>query len=156
MNTQIISLIERIDNVNTGEPWFGRAVYSILEEVTEKKAHTRPNRSAHTMAELLYHLNTWAGFTLQRIEKDRVYDLKAAEELDWRNINPKVNTWKKGLTEFKAIHKKIVARLKKSDDSFLEEKVEYRTYNFYFLINGLIEHNIYHLGQIAYINKMLN
>ena len=81
--------------------------------------------------------------------------MAATEELDWRAINPKVHSLKKGLAEFKSIHKKIIALLKKKEDSFLEEKVDYRNYNFRFLINGMIEHNIYHLGQIAYLNKLL-
>ena len=51
--------------------------------------------------------------------------------------------------------KKIIAGLKKKDDAFLKEIVDYRKYNFRFLINGMIEHNIYHLGQIAYLNKIL-
>ena len=107
------------------------------------------------MIELLYHMITWADFTLKRIEKDKINDLAAAEKLDWREINPKIHTWKRGLAEFKAINKKIIALLKKKDDAFLEEKVDYRKYNFRFLINGMTEHNIYHLGQIAYLNKML-
>ena len=105
---------------------------------------------------------TWADFTLKRIEKDKTNDLTTAEKMDWREINlpagqagPKVYSWKKGLAECKAIHKKIIALLKKKDDDFLKEKVDYRKYNYRFLLNGLIQHNIYHLGQIAYVKKLL-
>ena len=153
MNKEIRSIISRLENVNSGEPWFGRAVYTILEEVDPKKVSRHPN-DQHSLAELLYHMITWADFTLKRIEKDKINDLAAAEELDWRKIDPGVHTWKKGLAEFKAIHKKIIALLKKKDDAFLDEKVDYRKYDFRFLINGMIEHNIYHLGQIAYLHKM--
>ena len=162
MNTTIQLIIKRIENVNSGEPWFGRAVFIILDEVDAQKVYSkpvcpagRPNNSEHSMIELLYHMITWADFTLKRIEKDKINDLAAAEKLDWREINPKIHTWKRGLAEFKAINKKIIALLKKKDDAFLEEKVDYRKYNFRFLINGMTEHNIYHLGQIAYLNKML-
>jgi hypothetical protein len=44
---------------------------------------------------------------LKRIEKEKINDLAAAEELDWRTINPKLHRWKKGLAEFKAIHKRL-------------------------------------------------
>ncbi len=155
MNTAIKQIIKKIENVNSGEPWFGRAVFIILDEVDVKKVYIRPNNSEHSMVELLYHMITWADFTLKRIEKDKINDLVAAEKLDWREINPKIHTWKKGLAEFKAINKKIIALLKEKDDAFLEEKVDYRKYNFRFLINGMTEHNIYHLGQIACLNKML-
>ena len=155
MNAEILSIIEKINNITTGEPWFGRAVYTLLEEVDPKKVYVRPGKTEHSLAEILYHMITWADFTLKRIEKDPVNDLAAAEELDWRKIDPKIHTWKKGLAEFKAIHKKIIALLQKKDDTFLEEKVDFRKYNFRFLINGMMEHNIYHLGQIAYLSKML-
>ena len=155
MNREIQSIIHRIENVNSGEPWYGRAVFVILEEVDAKKVYTKPNNTEHSLIELLYHMITWADYTLKRIEKDKTNELAAAEELDWRIINPKVHTWKKGLAEFKTIHKKIITLLNKKDDDFLLEIVDYRKYNFRFLLNGMIEHNIYHLGQIAYLKKML-
>ncbi|MEO7923684.1 MAG: DinB family protein [Chitinophagaceae bacterium] len=156
MNKEIQSIIRRLENINSGEPWFGRAVYSILEEIDPKKTFTRPNNSEHSLAELLYHMITWADFTLKRIEGDKINDLAAAEELDWRMIDPKIHTWKKGLVEFKSIHKKITDLLKTKDDDFLKENVDYRKYDYRFLINGLIEHNIYHLGQVAYLKKLLD
>ena len=156
MKKEIQAIILQLQNVNSGEPWYGRAVYKILDEVDEKNAFIKPNSSEHSLIELLYHMITCAGFTLKRIEKDKINDLAAAEELDWRMIIPKEHTWKKGLAEFKVTHKKIIDLLKKKEDSFRQEKVDYRKYDFQFLINGLIQHNIYHLGQIAYLNKMLS
>lgn len=155
MNKEILSLIRRIENNNTGQPWFGRPVYNILEKVKSKNVYKKPNGTEHTMADLLYHMITWAGFTLKRIEGDKNMDLAAFEKMDWREINPKTHTWKNGLAEFKSIQRKILGLLKKKDDSFLKQIVDYRQYNFRFLINGMIEHNIYHLGQIAYLNNML-
>ena len=70
MNTAIKQIIKKIENVNSGEPWFGRAVFIILDEVDVKKVYIRPNNSEHSMVELLYHMITWADFTLKRIEKD--------------------------------------------------------------------------------------
>lgn len=156
MNKETLSIIRRIENVNSGQPWYGRPVYTLLEEVSQKKVYEKPNGTEHSLIELLYHMITWADFTLKRLQKDTVNDLAAAEALDWRKIDPKKHSWKKGLAEFKAIHKKIITLLKKKDDAFLKEIVDYRQYNYRFLLNGMIEHNIYHLGQVAYIHKMLN
>jgi hypothetical protein len=82
--------------------------------------------------------------------------MKAIEANDWRNIDPKIHTWKKGIEQLKATHNKIIELLKqKEDDNFLGDIVPLRKYNFRFLLNGLIQHNIYHLGQVAYLKKML-
>jgi hypothetical protein len=98
---------------------------------------------------------TWAGFTQKRIEKDKENDMASFEKLDWRELDPSIHGWEEALREFKNIQDKIASLLNEKDDAFLNEKVDYRKYDFRFLVNGMIEHNIYHLGQIAYINKLL-
>ncbi len=155
MNKEIQSISHNLQAVLNGEPWFGRSVYEILNEIDSSKAYQKPNENSHSLIDLLYHMITWAEFTLKRIERDQAYDLKTAEELDWRVIDPALHTWENGLAELVYLHKQILLKLSAKEDSFLNEKVDFRTYDFRFLINGLIQHNIYHLGQIAYISKMM-
>lgn len=155
MNKEIQSIIRNLENTLDGEPWFGRPVYAILREVHEDSAFKKPTSNSHSLIDLLYHMLTWAAFTLKRIEKDRINDLAAFEKLDWREIDPQIHGWEEGLSEYIATHQEIIALLHTKDDMFLEEKVDYRNYNFRFLINGLIQHNIYHLGQVAYLKKLL-
>ena len=155
MNKELQSIIRNLEKVNTGQPWYGRAVYEMLEETDPAMVYKKPNDNSWSLIELLYHMITWADFTLKRIEGDKEKDMAAFEELDWREIDPGIHTWEKGISEFKAIHKKIVELLNEKDDKFLGDIVDYRKYNFRFLLNGLIQHNIYHIGQVAYIKKLL-
>ena len=155
MNKEMQSIISNLQNINAGEPWFGRPVYELLEEIDPSIVYTKPNDNSHSLIELLYHMITWAEFTLKRIERDNEEDLTAFEQMDWREIKPAVHTWEKGLKEYKKVHKNIVAQLEIKDDEFLKEIVDYRKYNFRFLLNGLIQHNIYHAGQVAYLHKLL-
>ena len=129
--------------------------YDILEETNGDIQYIKPNSNGHSLIDLLYHMLTWAEFTQKRIEKDQIQDIAAFEALDWRQIDPGVHDWQKGLTALKTSHNKIIELLQTKDDAFLEEKVDYRNYNFRFLLNGLIQHNIYHLGQVAYLSKLL-
>lgn len=155
MNKEIQSIIRNLENVLDGTPWYGRPVYVILREVDESKTSIKPNENSHSMIELLYHMLTWAEFTLKRIEKDKISDLAAFEKLDWREIDPQIHGWEEGLSAFIATHQHIIALLQTKDDEFLKEIADYRKYNFRFLLNGLIQHNIYHIGQIAYLKKLL-
>jgi uncharacterized damage-inducible protein DinB len=155
MNKEISAVILSFETILNDQPWFGGSVYEILGETDSKNVFIKPNGTEHSLADLLWHMNTWADFTLKRIQKDASYDLTAAEKLDWRTINPKLHSWKKGIKEFTSLHTSIIKELRKKEDTFLEEKVEYRNYNFRFLLNGLVQHDIYHLGQMAYLNKML-
>ena len=127
MKKDTLGLAAHLEEVMQGEPWFGRAVFI-----------------------------TWASFTEQRILRNNEQDMKAFENMDWRKISPETHTWKGAVSELKSILKRIVVLLKEKDDSFLDEKVDYRDYDFRFLITGMTEHTIYHLGQIAYLNKFLS
>ena len=156
MNKETQYIIKSFESTLNGQPWFGRAAYEILGEIDESKAGIKPAGSDHSMIVLLWHMNTWAEFVLGSLENKTADEMKAIEANDWREIDPKVHTWKKGLEQLKATHNKIIEILnKKDDDSFLSEIVPTRKFNYRFMLNGLIQHNIYHLGQIAYVKKML-
>jgi uncharacterized damage-inducible protein DinB len=155
MNQEIQSIISSINEVIEGSPWFGRSALSILVGADTKLVYLKPNEASHSMIELLYHMNTWANFTLDRIDNKSINDPKAFEELDWRKMDPVLHQWDQGLAEFRNTHLYIIEALSAKNDAFLEKIVDYRKYNFRYLLNGLIQHDIYHLGQLAYVEKLL-
>jgi len=156
MNKETQYIIKSFESALSGRPWFGRGVYEILGEIDESVVKMKPNNNSHSLLELLWHMNTWAEFVLANLEGRTIDDLKAIEKNDWRELDPVEHSWKNGMNELKSIHGQIIAALsKKDDDGFLSDMVPTRQYNFRFMLNGLVQHNIYHLGQIAYIKKML-
>ena len=154
MNKEIQAIINSLQQVLNGQPWYGEAVLPMLKKIHPTVVYINPKNS-HAAIEILYHMINWAQFTLNRLQRKLEEDLIDSEESDWRTIYPKEHTWKSGLAEFESLHQQIIAILKKKDDSLLEEKVDFRAYNFRFLLNGLIQHNIYHLGQIAFLKNLL-
>jgi hypothetical protein len=154
MKKETLALAAHLEEVTTGEPWFGRAIFSLLDEIDESKVFTRPGNREHSLIELLYHMITWASFTEKRIRKEPEPDLKAFEKLDWRKISPDTHKWKDGVRELRTIFESIISLIREKEDHFLDETVEYRKYDFRYLIIGITEHTIYHMGQIAYLTKM--
>ncbi|HEY6062446.1 MAG TPA: DinB family protein [Chitinophagaceae bacterium] len=155
MNKETQSIIRNLQNTLSGEPWFGRALYPIMEEVDASKVYTKPKGTEHSLIELLYHMITWATFCLLQLKNSSPEELKETESLDWRELDPKTHTWKNGMTAFKEIHKEIVSFLETKNDELLSQMVKGRKFNYRFMLNGLIQHNIYHLGQVAYVKKLL-
>lgn len=152
MQTAINHIINRMENTLTGDPWYGRSVFSILEDCPAEKTSLPETSNSHSLPDLLWHMITWAEFTLRRIE-GRQDDPKEMEILDWRKLDPSIHTWANGLREIRQVHDQIIARLKEKEDDFLLQKVDYRSYDFGYLLHGLIDHTIYHLGQIALLQK---
>lgn len=154
MNKEVQSIILNLERVLHGEPWYGEAVMPMLRKIHPAMVYINPKNS-HAAIEILYHMINWAQFTLDRLKRNEEEDLIDSEESDWRMIDPKIHTWKNGLAEFESLHQQIIAALKTKDDVFLSQIVDFREYNFRFLLNGLIQHHIYHLGQIAFLKNLL-
>ncbi|MBK7650820.1 MAG: DinB family protein [Flammeovirgaceae bacterium] len=57
------------------------------------------------------------------------------------------------LEQFQESQQKVVELLKKQDDAFLE-KPYYKAVTYREIITGILQHDIYHLGQIAYIKSI--
>lgn len=155
MNKEIQSIIRNLQRVNSGQPWYGRAVYELLDEVNPKKVFEKPGKEGHSIIELIYHMLTWTDFCLRRVQGVKEGNPAEVEKLDWRKIDPSEHSWEKGLTAFKTTNDQIIQLLSTKNDDFLKEIVDYREFNYRFLLNGLIQHHIYHIGQIAYIEKFL-
>jgi hypothetical protein len=111
-------------------------------------------REIHNTPLLNFYI-TWAEFCLKHLENAAANDILKVETRDWREIDPEKHTWKKGMEELKSIHQKIISILETKEDDFLKEMVPNRDFNFRFMLNGLVQHNAYHLGQVAYLNKLL-
>ena len=152
---ELKAIIERMESVFSGEPWYGKSITRLLDEVDETAVYTKINGHAHTMIELLFHMLNWQEFALHRLQEDNNIDPQRYQLLDWRETDPSMHTWNTGIAAFTGAHNKIVELLKRSPDELLSRQVQYRPYDMRFLLNGLIEHNIYHIGQITLINKVL-
>jgi len=155
MNKEIQYIIGTLKNVLSNEPWYGKPVYAILEEAGTGYVNRNPEETCHSMIELLYHMTTWTEYALSVIKNEELEKTKAIEAFDWRTINPGEHNWEKGFLQFKSANEKIIELLDTKDDSFLGQILPDKNYNFRFLLNGLIQHHIYHAGQIAYIKNLL-
>lgn len=155
MNKEVQHIITTLQESLDGDPWYGRSIYPILDEVDPSTVFINPDEKGHALIELLYHMIAWAQFIQSTLEADPAKGIKYYEALDWREIDPTIHTWKNGVNEFKATHKRILELLQTKNDDFLASPVSQRTYNVGYMLHGLIQHNIYHLGQIACVKKLL-
>jgi uncharacterized damage-inducible protein DinB len=80
--------------------------------------------------------------------------LEYFEKNDWRELDHQDKTlWPQGIERFEETQEQILSLLKERNDDLLDEPVRERTYNYRKLLEGIIQHDIYHLGQIAYAAK---
>ena len=154
-NQEIKQIISQLKDAYEGDPWFGRAVVKLLDEVNEKTAYQKP-ACQHSIVELLWHMITWREFTIDRLQHSPQMGLAYFEEMDWRQLDHNDMTlWKEGVERLQETQIQLLTLLQDRTDEFLDNKVAERDYNFRKLLYGFIQHDVYHIGQIAYIHKLL-
>jgi uncharacterized damage-inducible protein DinB len=138
-----------------GEAWHGDSLFEILEGVSAKQAAARPIGNAHSIWELVLHIAAWDGVVLRRLGGVEV-TLSDAE-----NFPPvkdaSETAWRKALAQVRRVHEELIEAVSVLPDSRLDEVVpgkEGAHYTFYYMLHGVVQHELYHAGQIALLKKM--
>jgi uncharacterized damage-inducible protein DinB len=138
-----------------GEAWHGDSLFEILEGVTAAQAAARPVAHAHTIWELVLHIAAWDGTVLRRLGG------AAVELSDAENFPPVTDAseaaWRKALAHVRRVHEELVSAVAVLPDSRLGEMVPGKKgahYTFYYMLHGVVQHELYHAGQIALLKKM--
>ena len=119
----------------------------ILEGITSESALKRPDKDTHNSAELLAHIVGWEDVYLKRFEGDAKATIDQNLSFDWKRIDKNEKTlWKSLTSAFQKNHRQLVSFLEQ-EKSDRERKEK--------LLNDIMEHDIYHLGQIALIKKLI-
>jgi len=150
----IDDLIEQFHEIYNGAPWLDETIYKKLERVDETTAFERPLPNLHSVGEIMSHLVVWRNEITNRLNGQERKLLVTSPENWLSNKDLKIAGWKKLHQSFMQSQDQILDLLKRKDDSFLDEP--YADRNFKYLVEGLIHHDIYHLGQIGIVIKLLS
>ena len=154
MNTEVLKIAKQLKEAYEGEPWFGKCAVKLLADTSTAEAFEKPS-GQHSILELVWHMVNWKSFVISRLRKNEV-PVQTFEEQDWRPLdhNDK-NLWQQGLKQYHQAHNELVEVLQQQTDDVLPQQVPGRAYTYHHLLHGVLHHDIYHLGQIAYIQKLL-
>jgi uncharacterized damage-inducible protein DinB len=163
-------LADQIRRAFEGEAWHGDSVLEILADVDARTAAAHPVKGAHSIWELVLHIAAWDEVTVRRAEGNTVivWDEVTSRRTerntiiftDKENFPPVTDTseaaWRETVERVKATHTRLVMTVAAFPDSRLMEQVPGKTqdyYNFFYLFSGIVQHELYHAGQIALLKK---
>src|SRR5438270_1002682 len=156
MNTECNRIADQLASTINGEAWYGNSLQQILEKVTSTQAQTHPIPHAHSIWELLCHVEAWVKFALGAVDGRPIPAWPAMPvELDWPVVSDTSEAaWKQAVDSFFSRHLKLVESIKAFNDERLDATVPGRSYNFYRLFQSTTQHAVYHAGQVALLKKM--
>ena len=155
MNTSIKHYVTSFQNLYEGEPWFGRSMTSILQEVAPSKAYQKNSKEQHSIYEILQHMLAWRELFVKRLNGDNSISIQLNSALDWPPLpsSQTAENWKKLLTRLSENQQALVQALSQKEDSLLAEEFANSNATLETHLEGNLQHDIYHLGQIAILNK---
>ena len=150
--TEIERISEQLSRSFYKEAWYGPALLEVLRGVTARQAAKRPIADAHSIWELVLHTITW----IKAVDKT-ITEMKYTQVTDasnWPTISDKSeSSWRQALNLLKKSHKKLEKRVLSLKNAALAKKAVNTNSTISRLLYGIIQHNIYHAGQIAILKK---
>ncbi len=146
--------IEHYTALYEGKPWYGPSIKKALDNIfTENINKSLPG--GNSLGQILEHMIAWRSFTLEMLKKNEAFRIDIDSLLDWNKekIYSK-EEWTDMLSELDKNQKALVEMLKDAPEGLGSETVPGRKFNFAFLLDGIVQHDIYHLGQISMLNKL--
>jgi uncharacterized damage-inducible protein DinB len=152
--SELNRILNHYDGVLNNDPWHGDPVWKILQDIPAETAAARPLAGAHTIWELVSHMTFWEGVVTKRLAGERA---GLVEELNFRPMPaPTEENWQKTLGDFRASNRIFREALAKLDPAKLEQLTAAGKRTYYDEAHGIVEHHVYHLGQIAMLKKALD
>ena len=149
-------IADQLRRAFSGEAWHGDSLLEILSGITAAQATARPVKRAHSIWELVLHITAWDNAVRRRLAGEAV-DLSGEQNFP-SVMDPSEGAWRRAVEQAKRVHDELIEAVTAFPDERLSEKVpgkksEPDWYNFYFMLHGVIQHELYHAGQIALLKK---
>jgi len=160
MNNLINHIIDQLIEIQNGKIWIGSNYDRKLSAIDHNLVFVRPINSLHSIAEIISHLTLWRNEAILKIKTGKGSKTDDCEENWLTNEKLKIKGWVKIKSEYDDTLSQLIALLKEKNNEFLNEEY-YDTdfkgvYPYRFLINGMLHHDLYHLGQLGIIIKHLD
>lgn len=151
-------VIHQLLELQNGKLWMGDNFERKINSIDEKEAFKKPYPTMHSVAELIAHLTAWSNDLILKINNG-AGQLMDYNDGNWPDNNKlKKLGWENIIHDYQNSLSQVINLLKDKDDTFLKEKYYDQDFkgefDYSFAIDGMLHHNIYHLGQIGIVIKL--
>ena len=148
---EMTRIADLLDRAGDGDAWHGPSLATLLRDVSGKRAAAHPIRGAHSIWELVRHIAVWERVVARRLGGERV---EPTTEEDWPDVPaPTEGAWQRDLDGLQQTRSELRRALVAFDERRLSELVPGRNHSFYVMAHGVVQHDLYHAGQIALLKR---
>jgi uncharacterized damage-inducible protein DinB len=159
--TNASRLYNQLSTILYGQAWYGTPIYTIIDGITFESAFEKVPGASHTIAEILMHMLSWTEEVTSRMRGNTAGTPVGG---NWPDVGePDEQKLQQMVNNFKLANVELLQLI----DEFPEDKWSQATnderghysgdeLSYEAMIAGLIQHHVYHAGQIVLLNKMSN
>ena len=151
--SEVERIREQLRRAMEGGAWHGPAVEEVVAELTAERAATRPPGGVHSPWEVVLHVTAWLDVARRRLQGE---DFVPTDAEDWPAVEEVTEkAWTAARRSLSQAHASLQETLGTLGDGDLERGVAGQDYDGYVLAHGVIQHALYHAGQLALLMRML-
>ena len=144
-------IAEQLRLLFEGPSWLGQPLDVLLADISQGTASERASSGAHTIWELVLHIEAWL-----RIARVRLAASTPVEPKEEENWPAPGGSWQNAIAGVR----NEVAALREAILEFPADRLEdvapaTEPQTFYVLLHGVIQHSAYHAGQIAILKRVI-
>jgi len=154
MTSEVERLEDQLGRALEGKAWHGPSILELLADVSAEQAASHPIAGAHSIWELVLHIGSDYDLILRRLAGDG-HPVTAGE--DWPACPaPTEENWQKAVRELQSRNETLRKAVRAFPTERLDELlVSESPYSAYAQFSGVVQHNLYHAGQIAVLKRVL-
>jgi DinB superfamily len=134
-----------------GEAWSGPCVKEVLENVTPEVAAMGAVPGAHSIWELVHHIEAWVNIVRRRVNGET---FTVTPETNFPPVSDMSETaWKTSVKSLENAEEQLRDTILHLSEKRLDEPAVAGGDSVYVLLHGAVQHSLYHAGQIALLRK---
>jgi uncharacterized damage-inducible protein DinB len=154
---EVQRIVDQYRRAFNGQAWHGPSLMAILEGVTAAQASAHPIAGAHSIWELVLHIAAWEKACSRRLNGDRA---QLSDEEDWNTITDfSEEAWQRTRDLLVDNHNELLNSIAKVDEARLDSPIindpDTPFSSVYVTLQGGVQHDLYHAGQIAILKKAI-
>ncbi len=155
-STTMAALTRQFEQLYDGELWLDETIRKKLADVDAANSVVQPLPALHNLQQVVLHIISWRKVLIARLQKDYTFQVEVNSPEDWKPSEElRAEDWEHILSELESTQQQIINLLQVQDESILDTNVGPFDYTYQYLIEGLIHHDLYHLGQLGIIKKLV-
>ena len=157
-NTECARIADQVRRAFAGDAWHGPSLRVLVSDLNPQQASARPLSAGHSIWELALHIAVWTRTALASMHGTPMpaFVENMPPEQNWPLIpDTGAAAWKAAIDDLLRAGKEFASAIENFGDEHLADTVPGRPYDFYHLFHGIVQHSLYHGGQIAILKKSL-